>query len=70
MAKLDSVIAAIGSLEPFRFYELDAYIIAAKRKIGVLGTLGREVETLSLSRRIIELLDDYAYQRATLSVHQ
>ena len=59
LAKLDSVIAAIGSLEPFRFYELDAYIIAAKRKIGVLSTMGREEETLPLSRRILELLDDY-----------
>ena len=59
IAMLDSVIAAIGSLEPFRFYELDAFIIAAKRKIGVLSTLGREEETLPLARRIIELLDDY-----------
>ena len=59
MAKLDSVIAAIGSLELFRFYELDAFIIAAKRKIGVLSTLDREEETLPLARRIIELLDDY-----------
>ena len=59
LAKLDSVIAAIGSLEPFRFYELDAYIIAAKRKISVLATFDREEETLPLARRIIELLDDY-----------
>ena len=59
LAKLDSVITAIGSLEPFRFYELDAFIIAAKRKIGVLGTLSREEETLPLARRLIELLDDY-----------
>ena len=59
LAKLDSVIVAIGSLELFRFYELDAFIIAAKRKIGVLSTLGREEETLPLARRIIELLDDY-----------
>ena len=59
LAKLDSVITAIGSLEPFRFYELDAYIIAAKRKISVLASIGREEETLPLARRIIELLDDY-----------
>ena len=59
LAKLDSVITAIGNLEPFRFYELDAYIIAAKRKISVLAAFGREEETLPLSRRIIELLDDY-----------
>ena len=59
LAKLDSVITAIGSLEPFRFYELDAYIIAAKRKISVLAAFGREEETLPLARRIIELLDDY-----------
>ena len=59
LAMLDSVIAAIGSLEPFRFYELDAYIIAAKRKMGVLASIGREEETLPMARRIIELLDDY-----------
>ena len=59
LAKLDSVITAIGSLEPFRFYELDAYIIAAKRKIVVLASIGREEETLPLARRLIELLDDY-----------
>ena len=59
LAKLDSVIAALGSLEPFRFYELDAFIIASKRKISVLASFGREEETLPLARRLIELLDDY-----------
>lgn len=62
LAKLDS---AISSLElytlnsQFKFNELDAYIIAAKRKISVLAALGREEETLPLARRILTLLDDY-----------
>ncbi|MBO6144152.1 MAG: AraC family transcriptional regulator [Prevotella sp.] len=59
MARLDSVIGALGSLDPFRFNELDAFIIASKRKIGVLSDQGQYVETLPLARRIIELLDDY-----------
>ena len=59
MARLDSVIGALGSLAPFRFNELDAFIIASKRKIGVLSNRGQYVETLPLARRIIELLDDY-----------
>ena len=59
LAKLDSVITAIGNLEPFRFYELDAYIIATKRKISVLASTDREEEALPLARRLIVLLDDY-----------
>jgi len=59
LAKLDSVIGALSSLEPFRFYELDAFIIASKRKISVLASFGREAETLPHARRMIELLDDY-----------
>ena len=72
LAKLDSVIAALSEKlrvkseefataqgDGFKFNELDAYIIAAKRKIGVLGMLGREEETLPQARRMIELLDDY-----------
>ena len=64
MAMMDSVTDALSEglrakSEDFGFNELDAYIIAAKRKIGVLNAMGRFVETIPLSRRIIELLDDY-----------
>ena len=48
-----------GRGEAFRFNELDAFIIAAKRKIGVLNSMKRFAETLPLSHRITELLDDY-----------
>ena len=59
LSKLDSVIATLCSLDPFRFNELDAFIIASKRKIGVLNSMKRFAETLPLSHRIKELLDDY-----------
>ena len=59
MATLDSVIAVLGTMPTFRFNELDAFIIASKRKIGVLSSTGRYVETLPLARRIIERLEDY-----------
>jgi len=56
MAKLDSVIAA---LNPIKFNELDALIIALKRKIGVMTAIGQTVEVLPLARRIVTVLDDY-----------
>ena len=59
LSKLDSVIATLGSRDPFRFNELDAFILASKRKIGVLNSMKRFAETLPLSHRIAELLDDY-----------
>jgi len=59
MATLDSVIAVLGTMPTFKFNELDAFIIASKRKIGVLSSTGRYVETLPLARRIIERLEDY-----------
>lgn len=59
LSKLDSVIATLCSLDPFRFNELDAFILASKRKIGVLNSMKRFAETLPLSHRIKELLDDY-----------
>ena len=43
----------------FKFNELDALIIALKRKIVILGSHNRYAETLPLSRQIIERLDDY-----------
>lgn len=64
MAKLDSVIERLCSFTPglspgFRFNELDALIIALKRKIMALSLLDRNAETLPLARSIIEHLDDY-----------
>ncbi|MBR1415230.1 MAG: AraC family transcriptional regulator, partial [Prevotella sp.] len=59
MATLDSVIVVLGTMPTFKFNELDAFIIASKRKIGVLSSTGRYVETLPLARRIIERLEDY-----------
>ena len=64
MAKLDSVINLLDASfqrEENRgtFDELDALIIAMKRKIGVLGSHDLYAETLPLARRIIERLDDY-----------
>ena len=68
MAMLDSVIRSLspdpstgrgGGAEAFGFNELDALIIASKRKINVLASLDREEEALPLARRLIELLDDY-----------
>ena len=64
MAKLDS---AINQLEasfsredrPGAFAELDALIVALKRKIVVLGSHDRYAETMPLARSIIEHLDDY-----------
>lgn len=59
IAKLDSAIYALGARPSFRFNELDAMIIALKRKIVILSSNDKFVETLPLARRINELLDDY-----------
>lgn len=71
MAKLDSVITCLspivstgevrkkGEQPEWGFDELDALIIALKRKIVILSSQKMYAETLPLSRRIIELLDDY-----------
>ena len=63
MAMLDSVIAVLSETnaqgDGFKFNELDALIIALKRKIGVMTTTGQAVEILPLARRIVTLLDDY-----------
>ena len=49
----------VGGEAPFRFNELDALVIALKRKIGVKTATGQTVEILPLARRIITVLDDY-----------
>ena len=59
LARLDSVIALLDNAENRHFNELDATIIALKRKINVLSDEGHYVETLPLARRIIDRLDDY-----------
>ena len=56
LARIDSVI---GLLDPVKFNELDATIIALKRKIIVLNTMERYAETISPARRILDLLGDY-----------
>lgn len=57
MAKMDSVLALLS--DKGRFNELDAFIVASRRKIVMLGSHNRYAETLPLARRIIERLDDY-----------
>ena len=59
LAKLDSVINLLNEKPSFKFNELDALILASKRKIFVLIAQGKYVETLPLARRIIERLEDY-----------
>ena len=59
LAKLDSAINLINEKPSFKFNELDALILASKRKIFVLIAQEKYVETLPLARRIIERLDDY-----------
>ena len=57
MAKVDSVLALLSDKD--RFNELDAFIVASRRKITMLGSHDRYAETLPFARRIIERLDDY-----------
>ena len=57
MAKMDSVLALLSDKRTFS--ELDAYIVASRRKIVMLASHDRYAETLPLARRIIERLDDY-----------
>ena len=56
-SKLDSVLALLDGQR--KFNELDALIIASKRKMDVLAGEGRYLETLPLAQRIIDRLDDY-----------
>lgn len=64
MWKLDSVITLLDASlhrehDRGAFAELDALIIALKRKISQLSLENKYAETLPLARRIIEQLDDY-----------
>lgn len=57
LAKLDGVIANLDGQRHFN--EMDACIIAMKRKIKVLGMLERDPEIIPVAKRIIAKLDDY-----------
>ena len=64
MAKLDSVINRLDATflrenDRGTFDELDALIIALKRKIMLLASHDQYAEVLPVAHRIIELLDDY-----------
>lgn len=61
IAKLNGVI---GSLDEQRhFNEMDACIIALKRKINVLDILDKTENIIPLAKRIIEKIDDYREHR-------
>lgn len=59
MAKLDHVIEALSEKPDFKFNELDALIIALKRKMLLLSSPDQYAEILPLARRILERLDKY-----------
>ena len=61
LAKLSGVIGALD--EQRHFSEIDACIIALKRKINLLDILGRPESTIPLAQRIIEKIDDYREHR-------
>ena len=61
LAKLSGVIGALD--EQRHFSEMDACIIALKRKINLLDILGRPESTIPLAQRIIEKIDDYREHR-------
>lgn len=58
LARLDSVIGLLDG-ERMKFNELDATVIALKRKVNALDSEGRYVEILSPAHRIIDMLNDY-----------
>lgn len=57
LAKLNGVIGALD--EQRHFNEMDACIIALKRKINLLDILDRDESIIPLAQRIIEKIDDY-----------
>ena len=61
LAKLSGVIGALD--EQRHFSEMDACIIALKRKINLLDILNRPESTIPLAQRIIEKIDDYREHR-------
>ena len=61
LAKISGVIGALD--EQRHFNEMDACIIALKRKINLLDILGRPESIIPLAQRIIEKIDDYREHR-------
>lgn len=61
LAKINGVIGALD--EQRHFNEMDACIIALKRKINILDILERPENIIPLARRIIEKIDDYRWHR-------
>lgn len=61
LAKISGVIGALD--EQRHFNEMDACIIALKRKINILDILNRPESTIPLAQRIIEKIDDYREHR-------
>jgi len=57
MAKIDDAISRLDGVR--RFNELDAAIIAIRRKINVLAEKGRYAEILPLAQHIQERMEDY-----------
>ena len=57
LAKIDSVMAVIDSVR--RFNELDAWLIAAKRKITVLKENNAQTDIIPIANLIIDRLTDY-----------
>ncbi len=60
MAMMDRAIGALSDGE-LKFNELDALVIALKRKAGVMISKGQAAEVLPLARRIVTLLNDYEH---------
>ena len=57
LARIDSVLARLENVR--KFNELDAWIIAAKRKISVLKEIDGHADVIPLAQRIISRLTDY-----------
>lgn len=57
LSKLDEVIGTLD--EQRHFNEMDACIIAIKRKINVLDQLGKPADVMPLAQRIIKKINDY-----------
>lgn len=57
LAKIDSVIAALDGKR--KFNELDASLIALKRKVGVLNEAGRHADIIPVAQSMVERLADY-----------
>ncbi len=57
LAKIDSVIAALDGKR--KFNELDASLIALKRKVGILNEAGRHADIIPVAQSMLDRLADY-----------